>query len=502
MEGDAQGLFHPLPTSSPPVTTMSQHLQSIEGELDRQDGLGLGELVRTGQISAAELLEAAIARAERLNPRLNFIATRLYETARAATSQIADGPFAGVPLPVKEMGAMIAGAPTTSGSRATAGSVAPFDNEIVQRFRAMGFNLFCTTTSPEMGLNFITESVLHGATRNPWNVELSPGGSSGGSAAAVAAGVAPIAHGNDGGGSIRLPASCCGLFGMKATRGRTPAGPLMEVFGGMVSDGAVSRSVRDSAAFLDGISAPELGAPYWAPPKADSYLAEVGREPGKLRIAFMRGYPGRQVDPECVAAVEDAAELLASLGHEVVEDQPLVDFDTMSRAHYRIAGATTGAMIDMMGVLRGRPVAEGELEALTRIFLTQGRAESAVDYAQAVMTIRQAGRQVAEFMQGYDVLLSPTVARARIRIGELNFTDPGLTLEEARTRLMGFATFTPIQNATGHPAASLPLYWTADDLPIGVQIAGRFGDEATLFRLAAQVEAARPWFQRRPAVHA
>ena len=481
---------------------MSEHIRSIEGELDRHDGLGLGHLVRSGQVSAAELLDASIARAERLNPQLNFIASPLYETARSQAPRLAGGPFQGVPFPVKEMGAMVAGAPTTSGSRATAGAVAPFDNEIVQRFRAMGLNIFCTTTSPELGLNFVTESVLHGATRNPWNPALSPGGSSGGSAAMVAAGVAPIGHANDGGGSIRVPASMCGLFGVKATRGRTPAGPLMEVFGGMVSDGAVTRTVRDSAAFLDGISAPELGAPYWAPPKTDSYLAEVGRDPGKLRIALMRRYPGRAVDPECVAAVEDAAALLAGLGHEIVEDQPAVDFEAMSRAHYRIAGATTGAMVEMMGGLRGRPVGEDELDALTRIFLAQARGDSAVAYAQAVMTLRQVGRQVAEFMEGYDVLLSPSVARARVEIGEFNFTDPALTLEEARNRLMDFATFTPIQNATGHPAASLPLYWTDDDLPIGVQIAGRFGDEATLFRLAAQIETARPWFRRRPAIHA
>lgn len=481
---------------------MSKHTGSIETELDRQDGLGLGHLVRSGQLSAAELLEAAITRAERVNPQLNGIATRLYEAARSELPRLAGGPFHGVPLPVKEMGAMIAGAPTTSGSRATAGAVAPFDNEIVQRFRAMGFNIFCTTTSPELGLNFVTESALHGATRNPWNPELSPGGSSGGSAAMVAAGVAPLAHANDGGGSIRVPASMCGLFGIKATRGRTPAGPLMEVFGGMVSDGAVSRTVRDSAAFLDGISAPELGAPYWAPPKTGSYLAEVGRNPGRLRIAMMRSYPGRAVDPECIAAVEDAAKLLADLGHEVVEDQPTVDFETLSRAHYRIAGATTGAMIEMMGGLRGRPVGEDELDALARIFLAQARADGSIDYAQAVMTTRQVGRQVSEFMERYDVLLSPTVARARVVIGEFDFTDPTVPLEEARNRLMDFATFTPIQNATGHPAASLPLYWTADDLPIGVQIAGRFGDEAGLLRLAAQLETARPWFGRRPTIHA
>lgn len=481
---------------------MNKHIESIEGELDRQDGLGLGHLVRSGQVSAAELLEAAIARAERVNPQLNCIATPLYEAARSELPRLAGGPFHGVPLPVKEMGAMIAGAPTTSGSRATAGAIAPFDNEIVRRFRAMGFNIFCTTTSPEMGLNFVTESVLHGATRNPWNPELSPGGSSGGSAAMVAAGVAPLAHANDGGGSIRVPASMCGLFGIKATRGRTPAGPLMEVFGGMVSDGAVSRTVRDSAAFLDGISAPELGAPYWAPPKTGSYLAEVGRDPGRLRIAMMRSYPGRVVDPECTAAVEDAARLLADLGHEVVEDQPSVDFETLSRAHYRIAGATTGAMIEMMGALRGRPVGEDELDALARIFLAQARADGAIDYAQAVMTIRQVGRQVSEFMERYDVLLSPTVARARVVIGEFDFTDPTLPLEEARNRLMDFATFTPIQNATGQPAATAPLYWTADDLPIGVQIAGRFGDEAGLLRLAAQLETARPWFGRRPTIHA
>jgi Asp-tRNA(Asn)/Glu-tRNA(Gln) amidotransferase A subunit family amidase len=482
---------------------MKTHIQSVEGELDRQDGLGLAQLVRTGQVSAAELLEAVIDRAERLNPELNFIATRIYEEARAVAAQPRfTGAFAGVPLPVKEMGAMIRGVPTTAGSRMMAGAVAPFDNEFVVRLRAQGFNLFCTTTAPEMGLNFVTESALHGVTRNPWNPKLTPGGSSGGSAAMVASGVAPIAHANDGGGSIRVPASCCGLFGMKATRARSPAGPMMEVFGGMISDNAVSRTVRDNAAFLDGIAGPEIGSPYWAPPMSGSYLSEVGKDPGRLRIALMRSYPGRPVDPECVAAVEDAAALCASLGHEVIEDQPAIDFDTMSRAHYLIAAATTGTMIDMVAGMRGQPVADDELEVLTRIFLNQTRRDSAVDHARAMMTIREVGRQFSEFMEGYDVILTPTVARRSIEIGEFYFTDPTATLEEIRAKLMGFATFTPLQNATGHPAASVPLYWTDDDLPIGVQIGGRFGGEDLLFRLAAQLEAARPWFGRRPAIHA
>ena len=482
---------------------MTSHTQSIEGELDLHDGLGLAQLVRTGQVSAGELLEAVIDRAERLNPQLNFVATRIYEEARAeATRPHLSGAFAGVPLAVKEMGAMVRGVPASAGSRMTAEAVSPFDNELVIRLRAQGFNIFCTTASPEMGLNFVTESALRGATRNPWNPSLTPGGSSGGSAALVASGVAPIAHANDGGGSIRVPASCCGLFGMKATRARSPAGPMMEVFGGMVSDNAVSRTVRDNAAFLDAIAGPELGAPYWAPPTSGSFLSEVGRDPGRLRIALMRSWPGRSVDVDCVAAVEDAAALCASLGHEVIEDQPAIDFETMSRAHYLIAGATTGVMVDMIAGMRGQAVADDELEVLTHAFLAQSRRDTAVDYARAIMTIRDVGRQFSEFMENYDVILSPTVARRAVEIGEFNFTDPNEPLESIRMRLMDFATFTPLQNATGHPAASVPLYWTADDLPLGVQIGGRFGREDVLFRLAGQLEAARPWFNRRPAIHA
>lgn len=482
---------------------MNTHIQSIDGEIDRHDALGLAHLVRTRQVSASELLEAVIDRAERLNPQLNFIATRIYDQARAVAAKPRfTGIFAGVPLAVKELGAMVSGVATTCGSRMMAGAVAPFDNEFVIRLRAQGFNLFCTTTAPEMGLNFVTESALHGVTRNPWNPKLTPGGSSGGSAVLVASGVAPIAHANDGGGSIRVPASCCGLFGMKATRARTPTGPVMEVFGGMLSDNAVSRSVRDNAAFLDAISGPEVGSPYWAPPRAGPFLAEVGKDPGRLRIALMRNYPGRPVDPECVAAVEDAAALCASLGHEVIEDQPAIDFETMSRAHYLIAGATTSVMVDMIGGMRGQPVTDEELEVLTHIFVDQARRETAVDYARAVMTIREVGRQFSEFMQGYDVILSPTVALRSVEIGQFYFTDPKVTIEEIRNRLMAFATFTPLQNATGHPAASVPLYWTADDQPIGVQIGGRFGGEDVLFRLAGQLEAARPWCHRRPALHA
>ncbi len=481
---------------------MTSHIRSIEDEINHHDGLGLAHLVRSGQVSASELLEAVIARTERVNPQLNAVASRLYEASAQAAETPRPGPFMGVPFAAKEIGAMIAGAPITSGSRSTAGAVAPFDNELVTRVRALGLNIFCTTTSPEMGLNFVTESELHGATRNPWRLELTPGGSSGGASALVAAGVLPLAHANDGGGSIRVPAALCGLFGMKSTRGRSPAGPIMEAFGGMVSDGVVSRSVRDSAGFLDGICAPELGAPYFAPPRERDFLSEVGRDPGRLRIALMRRVPGRQADPECIAAVEDAAALLAALGHDVIEDQPTYDFERVSHAHYRIAAATTGAMVQMMGAMRGVPVGEDELDVLTRIFLRQARVDGAIDYVQAVMTTREVGRQVSEFMQDYDVLLSPAVARLRVPVGELHFTDDTLSLEDIRNTLMDFATFTPVQNATGHPAASVPLFWTADGLPVGIQIAGRFGGEGVLFRLASQLEAARPWFTRRPPVHA
>lgn len=482
---------------------MSTNLQSVDVELDRQDGLGLAQLVRSRQLSALELLEAVIARAERLNPQLNFIATRMYDRARATAAEPRfSGAFAGVPLAVKELGAMVQGAPATAGSRLMAGAVAPFNNELVGRLRAQGFNLFCSTTSPELGLHFVTESALHGITRNPWNPALTPGGSSGGSAALVASGVAPIAHANDGGGSTRVPASFCGLFGMKATRARSPAGPMMEVFGGMVSDSAVSRSVRDSAAFLDGISGPEVGSPYWAPPKAGPYLAEVGQDPGRLRIALMRGYPGRPVDPECVAAVEDAARLCEELGHDVVDDQPAIDFDTMSRAHYLIAAAATAAMVEMIAGMRGQAVKEDELEPLTHMFLSEARRTSAVDHARAIMAAREVGRQFSLFMEGYDVLLSPTVARRSVEVGEFQFTDAGGALEDARVRLMSFANLTPLQNVTGHPAASVPLFWAADGHPIGVQIGGRFGREDVLFRLAGQLEAARPWRHRRPIVSA
>ncbi|MEZ5999456.1 amidase [Hyphomonas sp.] len=474
----------------------------IEGLLDTHDALGLAQLIRSGQIHPGELLEAVIERTERMNPDCNFVSVRNYEQAsQRANERRTTGLFEGVPLATKDLGATIEGVRSTNGCRLAPDMIAPADNEMISRLRKQGFNFYCSTTSAELGLSYVTETHLYGTTRNPWDLDRTPGGSSGGSAALVASGVLPVAHANDGGGSIRVPASCCGLFGLKPTRARAPAGPFGEGWSGLTCDNAVSRSVRDNAAFLDAIQGPEIGAPYWCPPAGDSFVSQVTKDPGRLRIGFMRRWPGHDIDSECVEAVEDAARLCEALGHEVVEAVPDFSIEQLVWAVYVIVAANTRAAVDAIGEMRGKPATPEELEMLTHVLVEKSRRESSTDYAAAIMTMHQISRQFACFMEQFDVHLSPTLGRAPLRIGALHFKQD-VGFDRMRDQQFDFAQFTMHYNASGHPAASVPLYWSKDDLPIGVQIGGRFGAEATLLRLAGQLEAARPWFGRRPKIHA
>ncbi len=468
-------------------------------ELTRLDATALAELVRTKRTSAQELVEAAIARVERLNPALNAVVTPMFDAARAAVAQgLPAGPFTGVPFLVKDLLADCAGVRLTEGSAFLAGHVATADSELTRRYRRAGLVVIGRTNTPEFGILPTTEPRLFGPTRNPWDPTRTPGGSSGGSAAAVAAGLVPMAHGNDGGGSIRIPASCCGLFGLKPTRGRNPLGPHYgDLMSGLVAEHALTRSVRDSAALLDATAGPAPGDPYCAPPPARPYREEVGVAPGALRIGFARAAPtGAPVHEDCVQAVEDAARLCSSLGHHVEEASPDAGGEDLTQQFIRLWSAGAAWIVEDWARRTGRAPAEEHLEPLTWGLYQMGKQCSAPDYLLALQDLQRVSRAVAQFFDRYDVWLTPTLAEPPPPLGAFD-PEPDNPMQ-GLFRAAAFVPFTPICNITGQPAMSLPLHWSAAGLPIGVHVVGRFGDEATLFRLAAQLETARPWADRRP----
>jgi amidase len=427
----------------------------------------------------------------------------MYEIARkTAEGPLPEGPFTGVPFLMKDLGPMYAGVRQTSGSVFSKDVIAPIDSELTRRFKKAGLIVTAKTNTPELGLVPTTEPKLFGATRNPWNTGHSTGGSSGGSAAAVAAGIVPIAHANDGGGSIRIPASCCGVFGLKPTRARTPLGPIFgDQMSGLVIDHAVSRTVRDSAALLDATAGPDLGDPYPAPPPARPFLQEVGANPGRLRIAFSTTTAmGVQLHPDCVAAVKDAAALCEDMGHEVFEASPPVNGELLIEAFVALWEGGTAQGIDSIAPLVGKKPTPDEFETLTWALYEAGQKVTASQYLTAVMNLQQMARGMAHWMQNHDLWLTPTLAEPPLKLGELDATpdNPRAGFDRATQ----YVPFTPIQNATGEPAMSVPLYWNEAGLPIGAHFVARFGDEATLFRLAAQLEEARPWAAKRPPVSA
>ena len=468
-------------------------------DYESHDGLALAALVRRGQISAAELLDTAVARVEARNPTINAVVNRLYEQARAAIAAgLAQGPFTGVPYLLKDLGDALAGAVTSAGSGFFRDAVADHDSEIVLRLRRAGLVIFGKTNTSEFGLSTSVEPRLFGPTQNPWRPGISAGGSSGGAAAAVAAGMLPMAHATDGGGSIRIPASACGLFGLKPTRARTPVGPdLGERWSGASVSHAITRSVRDSAALLDATSGPDLGDPYWAPPPARPFLAEVGADPGPLRIAFTtRAWSGRTVHPECAGAVAAAARLCEELGHRVEEARPEWDEEARLRSMRLIASAHTWAQLEMRAEALGRAVTAQDVENHTWAAAEHGRTATAADYARAIGVMHRVGRAAARFFTRHDVLVTPTMCRPPCPLGVLDMMSADT--DAYQQALLDTIAFTSPFNTTGQPAMSVPLHWSRDGLPIGVQFAGRFGDEASLFRLAAQLEEARPWAGRRP----
>ncbi len=491
-------------------------------DYDQLDGLGMAALVRAGQLTAAELCAAAIARAEAVNPRLNAVVHPLYEPARQrAAAGLPAGPFGGVPFLLKDFGAQYAGAPHTSGSRALCHFVPAEDAELVRRWQVAGLNILGKTNTPEFALMGVTEPALFGPARNPWHLGHTPGGSSGGAAAAVAAGIVPVAGAGDGGGSIRIPAACCGLFGLKPSRGRVPTGPEQgEKWQGAAVEHVLSRSVRDSAAMLDATQGPDVGAPYFLPAPVRPYLEEVSRPPGRLRIAFSLGHPlGRTLHPECATAVREAAKLLESLGHDVEEVSLPFDGRAVASAFLMLYFGETGASIAALAKVLGRPARPTDVEPTTWLLGLLGRTYSAADFAAARHTWNDSARRMGRFHQTHDLLLTPTLATPPVRVGELQPTRTEQTLlklvntfglgglirrsgivEKLAEQSLEKTPYTQVANLTGQPAMSVPLHWTAAGLPCGVQFIAPFGGEGTLFRLAGQLEQARPWFDQRPAL--
>jgi len=469
----------------------------------RYDAVGLAQLVRAREVSAEELLEAAIARAERVNPEINAVVTRLYDQARAAIrAGLPVGPLQGVPLLLKDLHALYAGSVTSNGCRFFSANLADHDTELVARYKRAGVVIFGKTNTPEFGLTITTEPKLFGATRNPWHPEFSAGGSSGGAAAAVAAGMVPSAHASDGGGSIRIPASCCGLLGLKPTRGRNPQGPERGArWAGRKTEPVITRSVRDSAAFLDVTSGPDSGAPYFAPPPATPFAAEVGRDPGRLRIAFSKHTPtGERIAPECDEALSVAARALDSAGHHL--EEVALDFvpAELGPAFRLVIAANSRMAIENYALTHKRQPTADQFERATWMFYEAGAQATAVDYARAVAVLHRTGRQVAAFFERCDLLLTPTLPRVPERLGVFDMDTQDMETYGKAVAL--FTSFTAPFNASGNPAISVPLHWTAQGLPVGIQLAARYGDEATLLRVAAQLEQAQPWAQRRPSAYA
>jgi amidase len=491
-------------------------------EYDHYDGLGLARLVREKKVPAKELCEEAIRRIEKLNPILNAVVTPMFDIGRKiADGPLPQGPFAGVPFLLKDLISAYAGARMTWGCRAYKDYVPDYDSELVRRFKKAGLVPLGKTNTPEFGLMGITEPELHGPTRNPWNPERTPGGSSGGSAAAVAAGMVPIASGGDGGGSIRIPSCYCGLFGLKPTRGRTPTGPKFgKLWQGASVEHVLTRSVRDCAAMLDAVAGEDPGAPYVIKPPERPYSDEINRDPGSLKIAFNTQSPlGTETHETFKKAVVETAKLLEELGHRVEEAKPDINGVKLAHSYFTLYFGETAADIKLAESDLKRKVGRKDFEITTWFFGRLGRCYSAADFVEAMREWDTAARVMGEFHQKYDLYLTPTVAFPAARIGELlpkSYEKIAMELisflhlaplakatslvNQIAIQTLAKTPFTQLANFTGQPAMNVPLHWDDDGMPCGVQFIAPFGDEATLFRLAAQLEKAKPWFDRRPAL--
>ncbi len=489
-------------------------------EYDRYDGLGLAALLRSGEVSGPEVVEAAIERIDVINPLINAVIHPMFEKGRQTVANgLPDGPFRGVPFLLKDLIAAYAGVPMASGCRALKHHVPDFDSELVRRYKKSGVVILGKTNTPEFGLMPYTEPEAFGPTRNPWDTARICGGSSGGSAAAVAAGMVPLASGGDGGGSIRIPSACCGLFGLKPTRGRTPNGPLEgEHWQGATVQHVITRSVRDSAAMLDLTQGSDPGAPFNVPAPAQPYLKAIERPPRKLRIAYNTRSPiDSDVDPRCTAAVMETTRLLESLGHEPIGAEPAIDGDVYARSYAIMNFGEVAADLDELQALIGRRLVGADVETVTWTAGLLGRTFSAGDFVCSLRHWGRMGRIMGRFFKDYDLYLTPTLACPPPAMGALqpkphdraamkvvNALRAGRLLkasgvvDKLARESISFTPFTMLANMTGLPAMSVPLHWTPEGLPVGVQFFAPVGDETTLLRLAAQLEQAHPWFDKRP----
>lgn len=469
--------------------------------LTEYDALGLAELVAQGEVSALELLQGAIERVAEVNPEINAVVTPMYEQARKCISAgVPEGPFAGVPFLLKDLRALYAGVPTTSGSRFFKDHVPDHDSELVTRYKQAGLVIFGKTNTPEFACCPSTEGVLFGATKNPWNTKHSAGGSSGGAAAAVAARILPAAHGSDGGGSIRIPAACCGVFGFKPTRGMNPAGPdYGEAWSGLSMEHALTISVRDSAALLDATRGPSPGDPYCGPSFDRPFTDAIKRPPKGLKIAVQRdALNGAPVSSDCLAAVDEAIALLTDLGHHVEAAVPEYDVARIGAAYPLVIAANVQGAIDQHAEETGVEPNTEVIEKVIHFLGTIGHTRNAADMARAVISMHVTGRQIAPFFQHYDMLLSPVVATPPPLLGVLD-TSVG-DVDAYLKAVFEFIPFTALANISGTPAMNIPFAWNDENLPISVHFQSGFGKDDALFGLAAQLEEARPWANRRPTI--
>jgi amidase len=478
-------------------------VSSLADETRWMDAVDQAALVQQGQVTPLELLEAAIERIERIDPVLNAVVIRWFDHARdTARSELPEGPFRGVPFLIKDLFAGYAGQPITNGNRALKNEkvISPADTTLVSRYRAAGLVIAGRTNSPELGSVPTTEPLAWGATHNPWDTSRSPGGSSGGSAAAVASGMVPFAHASDGGGSIRIPASCCGLVGLKPSQGRISLGPIRDETALSV-ELCVSRTVRDTAILLDAVRGPGIGDTVIAPPPSRRYIHEVGAEPRQLRIGLLDHHPqGGPVAPECTAAARSVAGLLESLGHAVEETWPAALEDVTSSAQFgALWCANMGVGLRRLSEQLGRALTDDEFEPVNRVQAELATQFTAVDYAMALSAASHFRRAVqAWWTEGWDLLLTPTVAELPLPLGTLaNNPDQPM---ETMARAFQFIPFTPPFNMSGQPAINVPVEWTDAGLPVGVQLVAAYGREDILIRVASQLEDAKPWAHRTPAV--
>jgi amidase len=489
-------------------------------EYSNYDGLGLAELVRKKKVSPAELVEEAITRIETHNPKLNAVVYKLYERARAAAKgKLSEGPFRGVPFMMKDLNATVEGLPTSHGNKLWKSIPASVSTEIAKRWENSGVILVGKTNTPEFGLTPYTESDTLGPALNPWDTTRTTGGSSGGSGAAVAARMVPLASGGDGGGSIRIPSSACGIFGLKPTRGRTPTGPIIgESWEGFAIEHVLTRSVRDSAAMLDETQGPDVGAPYIIP-DAGPFLKEVDKKPGKLKIAFStKPMLGKNVHVDCIKGLEETVALLRKLGHEAVEDAPMINGEEYSLHFLTIIAGQIRVDIEEAAKMAGKKVSLDDFDITTFGTGLFGTILKASDYVRAMRYLQMVSRDIGRFFENYDVLLTPVLNQPPVKIGALKpsageqtqlklIARAGATwvleamgiIKPIAAQTFEFVPWTPVFNVTGQPAMSVPLHWNDEGLPIGMHFVGKWGDEATLFRLAGQLEKAKPWFDKAPA---